>query len=51
VESNVERGIQPNREGYEIQVVMLIQVVGTGMIGNERLCKKRWCTCIVKRES
>jgi len=30
---------------------MLIPVVGSGMTGNERLSKKRWCTRIVKRES
>jgi len=29
---------------------MLIPVVGGGMTGNERLCKKRWCTRIVRRE-
>ena len=29
---------------------MLILVGGSGMTGNERLSKKRWCTRILKSE-
>ena len=31
-------------------MAILILLVGSGMTVNERLCKKRWSTRIVKRE-